>query len=188
MLELFIIFFSIFVLLFPFFICCRKGHEIYSLFICKFFLINISHLVIISLLLSENFYKITIFWQDTDYQFIHFLPSSSNKYKIIIYSLDKTVKFSKECFENFFVNDEITCPSIYISNSSNITEFNEKEIIKEKEVKRVINNLKNYSVYYDIKCLSLFFISLPLIILISFYYFVLFHIITIFVEIGIQIY
>ena len=187
MLELFIIFLSICVLIFPYFFCCRKSHDIYTLFICLFIIINISHLVIISLLLSKNFYKNTIFWEDTDYQFIHFLPSSSNKYKNIIYSLDKTIQFSKECFENFFVNDEITCPSSYISNSSNITEFNEKEIIKEKEVKRAINNLKNYSDYSDIICLSLFFISLPLIILISFYYSVLFHIITIFVEIGLLI-
>ena len=105
----------------------------------------------------------------------------------MIYSLNTTIDFSKECFQNFFVKDDSDCPSSYLLNSYefNLTKYNEDEIIKENEIMRVINNLKYYSDYSDIICLSLFFISITLIILISVYYSILFFIINMLLEIAI---
>ena len=73
------------------------------------------------------------------------------------------------------------------NNVFNLSKYNEEEKIKEKEVKKVIRDLKFYADYSDYICLSLFFISLALMIMNFIYYTNLYQIINIIIQIIILI-
>ena len=230
--ELLYTFIIIFVPIFLSFLIFRPKEKkfIFGWFIFMFIFVHIFHLIIISLLLSENFYKDTIIWKNVDHKYIHSLPiipikniNITGDKEIILedfvdlkYTLKRTNLFNKECLNNFFIDEE-NCPitdiilnkfqtndysnyteakinnnlylyytnknnngSLYFKNDSNINnlpnnvfnfnKYNEEEIIKEKEVIKVIKDLKYYADYSDCICLSLFFLSLTSMILNLVYY------------------
>ena len=74
--ELFLTFIVIFVPIFLSFILFRTKEKdyIFGWFVFMFIFVHVFHLIIISLLLSNNFYKNTIIWKNNDYQYIHSLP------------------------------------------------------------------------------------------------------------------
>lgn len=246
--ELLLTFITIFIPIFISFMFFRVKDYIFGWFIFIFIFVHVFHLIVISLLLSKNFYKNTIIWEIDDYQYIHTLPI--NPIKIINitgddnlileefvdlkYTLKKTNIFYKECLNNFFIKED-NCPitdvilnkfenndylnykeikikndlylyytdkniingTLYFKNDSNINDlpnnvfnlskYNEEEKIKEKEVKKVIRDLKFYADYSDYICLSLFFISLALMIMNFIYYTNLYQIINIIIQIIILI-
>ena len=226
--ELFLTFIIIFVPIFiSFIIICRKDKDIVWIwFLIIFIFFHVFHLIVLSLLLSNNFYKKSIIWKNNDYQYIHSLPINPCKnisinsginvesFINLKYTIKKTNVFDKECLNNFFIKED-DCPiteiifdnnskndysnykeiklnnslDLYYSNDNkngnlyfynfnndsninmnnlfinlsntifNFTDYNEKEIIKEKKIIKVIKDLKYYSDYSDLICLSLFFLS-----------------------------
>ena len=243
--ELFLTFIIIFIPIFISFICCRTREKdnIYFWFLFTFAFAHVFHLIIISLLLSKNFYKNTVIWKTEDYQFIHLLPINPIKNinidsngEIVLedfvdlkYTLKKTKMFYKKCLNNFFIKED-KCPitdiiltkfqsndysnytvikikndlyiyysdniineTLYFHNDSNINDstnnvfniskYNEEENLKEKEVKKVIEDLKYYADYSDYICLNLLFASLALMIMNLIYYKNIFQIINIIIQI-----
>ena len=74
--ELFLTFIVIFIPIFLVFMCFRSkdGKYVLGWFIFIFIFLHVFHLIIISLLLSKNYYKKSILWINNDYQYIHLLP------------------------------------------------------------------------------------------------------------------
>ena len=120
--ELFLTVIIIFVPIFLSFISFRTKEKnfIFGWFIFIFIFLHIFHLIIISLLLSEKFYKNTIIWNNIDYKYIHILPinpirniniNGSDELKIedfsnLKYTIKKTNTFYKECLKNFFIKED----------------------------------------------------------------------------------
>ena len=74
MIELLFTFLTIFIPIIITFMLCRKNEDYINIwFIVVFFILQIFHLVIVSLILSKYFYKNIIIWTDNDYQYIHSL-------------------------------------------------------------------------------------------------------------------
>ena len=225
--ELFITFIIIFVPIFISFMFSRKKCS-YKWFLIIFILVHVFHLIVISILISENFYKEIIMWKNDDYQYIHSLNinpikniniNGENENDIILeefielkYTLRRTNIFHLQCLDNFFIKED-DCPitdiillkeqkndnqnytevkinnnlylyftknningSLYfkkdsnnltdlLNNVFNIGKFNIEEKYKEKKVRDAIKDLKYFSDYSDYICLSLFFISLFLMII-----------------------
>ena len=123
--ELFLTFIIIFIPIFISFICCRTREKdnIYFWFLFTFAFAHVFHLIIISLLLSKNFYKNTVIWKTDDYQFIHLLPINPIKninidingetiledFVDLKYTLKQTNIFNKKCLNNFFIKED-KCP------------------------------------------------------------------------------
>ena len=116
--ELFLTFIVIFIPIFLVFMCFRTkdGECVYGWFIFIFIFLHVFHLIIISLLLSKNYYKKSILWINNDYQYIHLLPinpiiginTTDNKINSedfinLKYTLEKTNVFYKECLKNFYI-------------------------------------------------------------------------------------
>ena len=244
--ELFVTFIVLFVPIFLSFLCFRTkdGDYVFGWFLFIFIFVYVFHLIILSILLSDNFYKNTIIWKNGDYQYIHSLNKNpikniniSDNNDIILedfidlkYTLQKTNIFLKECLNNFFIKED-NCPitdiasftaqrneyssyteikinnnlylyysknkingSLYLKNDLNninniqnntfdLNKFNEEEKIKEREVKDAIKNLKSFVDYSDYICLSLFFLSLALMIMNIVLYSNLYNIINIIIQI-----
>ena len=234
MLELFCTFIVIFFPVCLYLFICFLGK--FKIYIEIIFIYEITFQFILScILLSNNFYKKTIFWKNKDFTFRHYLPwdiiknitiNKTEHFYGINYTLEKTDVYEKECLTNFFISDNI-CPitqiivenrkideytnyreiqldnnlylyfSTDIKNGSfyqkinnysnttelsekkyNLTEFNMKEKLKEKEIMEKIRDLKKYTDYSDILCFALIFISIPLIVMICIYYSILYYIVT----------
>ena len=246
--ELFLTFIVIFIPIFLVFMCFRTkdGEYVYGWFIFIFIFLHVFHLIIISLLLSKNYYKKSILWINNDYQYIHLLPINpiiginttynkinSEDFINLKYTLEKTNVFYKECLKNFYIKDD-NCPitdinlskvhinpdpsykevkinntlflyytnkkingTLFFNNDLNLNDlshnifdlnkFNEEEKTKEKKVTKAIKNLKYYIDYSDFICLSLFFLSIALMI-INFWYKDLFQFINIILQIVIFIF
>ena len=76
MIELLFTFLTIFIPIIITFMLCRgkNADYIYIWFTVVFFILQVFHLVIVSLILSKYYYKNIIIWTDNDYQYIHSLP------------------------------------------------------------------------------------------------------------------
>ena len=195
MLELLITFLVIFVPIFISFIIMRGNKDIFGWFIFIFIFIHVFHIVVLGILLSNNFYKKTIMWKDNDYQYIHSLPINSIKtinseaFLNLNYTLKQSGIYSNKCLNNFFIKEKYcsinNLSTLYDSQNKifNLTKYNEDESAKEKEVKRVIQNLKDFIDYSDIICFGFFCISIALMILDLVYYITIFHIFAILTEI-----
>ena len=158
MLQLFLIFIVLFVLIFLPFLICRifKRHEIPLLFLLMFIFLHLFDLIIIGILLSNYFYKAIIFWKDSDYQFIHSLPIKPIKniymhydteieietFNNLSYTTAKTILYTNECLKNFYIKDNDTCPITDIIKQNFPGDFGSNYI----EI--IINNNLNVSYLY----------------------------------------
>ena len=244
--ELLVTFVIIFVPIFLSFMCFRTKEEdyIFGYFIFIFIFLHVFHIIVLSILLSENFYKDTIIWKNGDYQYIHSLNINpvknikineendiiSEDFINLKYTLKKTNIFNKECLKGFFIKED-DCPitdivsyteqrndyknyteikinnNLYLyysknfingtlyskndlnnitdlpNNVFNFNEFNKEEKSKEEEVIDAIKDLKYYADYSELICLSLFFVSLFVMIINLIYYSNLYQIINIIIQI-----
>ena len=244
--ELLVTFVIIFVPIFLSFMCFRTKEKdyIFGYFIFIFIFLHVFHIIVLSILLSENFYKDTIIWKNGDYQYIHSLYINpvkninineendiiSEDFINLKYTLKKTNIFNKECLKGFFIKED-DCPitdivsyteqrndyknyteikinnNLYLyysknfingtlyskndlnnitdlpNNVFNFNEFNKEEKSKEEEVIDAIKDLKYYADYSELICLSLFFVSLFVMIINLIYYSNLYQIINIMIQI-----
>ena len=142
MMELLYTFLNIFVPIFITFLFFRGNENISIWFIIIIFILKVMHLIIISLILSENFYKNNIIWTDNDYQLIHSLPINPIKiiskndddfiletFNNLIYTTKRTIVFNKKCLNNFFVKED-DCPitDIILENNQVNSNNNYKEV------------------------------------------------------------
>ena len=133
--ELFLTFIIIFVPIFISFLIIRRKDEdiVWIWFLIIFIFFHVFHLIVLSLLLSKNFYKKSIIWKNNDYQYIHSLPINPCKnisinsginvesFINLKYTIKKTNVFDKECLNNFFIKED-DCPIteiIFDKNSKN---------------------------------------------------------------------
>lgn len=134
-----------------------------------FIFLHLFHLIIICILLSNYFYKANIFWKDSDYQFIHFLPIKSikNIYKYndteigietvnnLSYATEKTILYVNEWLKNFYIKDNDICPitDIIKQNFPGIFGSNYIEIIINNKLKvsylYFTNNNINGALYFN---------------------------------------
>ena len=131
----------------------KEGDCVYCYFIFIFIFLHVFHIIVLSILLSENFYKETIIWKNGDYQYIHSLKINPIKNiningvdNIILedfidlkYTLKKTNIFNKECLNNFFLKED-NCPI------TDIVSFTEQRSDYENYTEIKINN--NLYLYY----------------------------------------
>ena len=129
------------------------SHELRFIFI-------VVQLILCFVLFSNNYYKKHSLWKEQEFQPIHKLPYSPlvnisyrypDSYSIYyddfiyikgskIYSINQTNDFSKECFQNFFINEFGECPITDI-----IVE--DKQIDSYKDYVEV--KVGNYYLYYS---------------------------------------
>ena len=164
--ELFLTFIVIFIPIFLVFMCFRTkdGEYVYGWFIFIFIFLHVFHLIIISLLLSKNYYKKSILWINNDYQYIHLLPINpikginttdneinSEDFINLKYTLEKTNVFYKECLKNFYIKDD-NCPITDINLSK--VHINPDPSYKEVKINNTLflyytNKKINGTLYFD---------------------------------------
>ena len=164
MIELLFTFLTIFIPIIITFMLCRKNEDYINIwFIVVFFILQIFHLVIVSLILSKYFYKNIIIWTDNDYQYIHSLPINPIKtinktdygleseiFNNLKYSTKKTIIFYKRCLDNFYIKED-DCPITDIileDNKINHPNYHELEINNGSYL-YYSNNDKNEKLYFN---------------------------------------
>ena len=165
MIELLFTFLTIFIPIIITFMLCRGKNEdyIYIWFTVVFFILQVFHLVIVSLILSKYYYKNIIIWTDNDYQYIHSLPINPIKtinktdygleseiFNNLKYSTKKTIIFYKRCLDNFYIKED-DCPITDIileDNKINHPNYHELEINNDSYL-YYSNNDKNEKLYFN---------------------------------------
>ena len=164
MMELLYTFLTIFVPIFITFLFFCRNENISIWFIIVISILKVIHLIIISLILSENFYKNNIIWTDNIYQLIHSLPINPIKiiskndddfiletFNNLIYTTKRTIVFNKKCLNNFFVKED-DCPitDIILENNQVNSNNNYKEVeINTNLYLYYTKNNKNEKLYFN---------------------------------------